>query len=94
MGSNPLLRRCGWAWVQVDLEARPVSEAFGWCGHGGLEGPVQTVPRAEMVACIDALAYASGAGGDIVIYTDHANLVEGFSQGRDAHHLENGDLWD
>ena len=87
--SDPQLRRCGWAWVQLD-PARPFQ--VGWNRFGALHGDRQTVPRAELVAILDLLAKTSG---DIVIYTDHLNIVKGFAKGKSwTTRSENSDLWD
>ena len=50
------------------------------------------MPRAELVAIIDLLACTQG---DVCVYTDHKNIVTGYSRGpRYTVQSENCDLWE
>lgn len=83
---DPLLRRCGWAWVQM-IEGKP-----GFAKFGCLEGPKQSVPRAELVAVAEVVRETVG---DVEVLTDHLNIVKGFRKGASATALaDNSDLWE
>ena len=83
---DPMLRRCGWGWVQTS------PAGWGWASYGPLEGSSQSVPRAEMVAVIQVVRATTG---DISIYTDHANIVSGMAKGHvRCAFLSNSDLWE
>ena len=91
--SDPRLRRCGFgaALIAPCEEFRPVSGLAG-C----LEGPVQTVPRAELRAIIEVCRRATQIpGGLLVIFTDSELCVLGFRAGPSQGPLsENFDLWE
>jgi hypothetical protein len=89
------LRRVGWAYVQ----AGPAQELgqFEWCAFGSVAGTglypdsSQTVPMAEMTAIVEV---AKDTQGDVLVFTDHLNLVEQFNNGPGAHsHGPLAGLW-
>ena len=83
---DPMLRRCGWGWVQIS------SAGWGWASYGPLGGSSQPAPRAEMVAVIQV---DDATTGDISIYADYANIVSGIAKGHvRCAFLSNSDLWE
>ena len=86
--SDPLLRRCGWSFVGL------VDGHMVLGKGGGLVGPKQTVPRAELYALLQ-IAKSRPAGTACHVGVDFKYLVDGVRSSRASHAAgENGDLWD
>ena len=74
--AHPMLRRCGWAWVQLRGISQHAAEA------GALPGARQSVPRSELFALIRALENPEMRTLPMHLYTDHQNWVRRFEQGK------------
>ena len=86
----PALRRCGFG-VAYMTEARGRSD-FAWGVFGPLIGKVQTVPRAELFACVTVLARVSCA--PVLIVTDSKLVYDAWSGGElKCTGAANADLW-
>lgn len=94
-----LRRRCAWAIAIIGIKHAEnhddtVTQSWKLCGgwSSGLEGSIQTVPRAELAAFLSAIRATSG---EAWIGVDSAYVVDGFTSGR--HMLtdpgDNHDLW-
>jgi len=68
-GSDRRRRRCGWSVVQIDESGRAIGILTGSIG-----GPIQTVPRAELVAVIKAL---DNIPDDMTLWSDCKYVVDG-----------------
>ena len=72
-GSDTRLRRCGWAFIQM----KPGTTDLLASASGVLEGPVQTVARAELTAFAEALR---GTACHICVVSDSAYVVNEFAK--------------
>ena len=78
--SLPILRRCGWAVVEVYPPLNPGDPPrWGWACFGPLPCDPHTVPRSKMTAVLMALRFSDS--GPLQIWSDHLNLVRGYDQG-------------
>ena len=68
-GSDRRRRRCGWSVVQVDEEGKALGILTG-----NIWGPLQTVPRAELIAVIRALKSITG---EMTLWSDCKYVVDG-----------------
>ncbi len=49
--ADPRLRKCGWAWIQADIEIKyGVADTIGYWGRRVTTPGKQTVPRVEIMA--------------------------------------------
>ena len=69
------LRRCGWAWVELQTEGNAPTENLHRVKCAPLHGRRQTVNRAELLALVDALQSTQGS---ITFVSDSAYVVNGF----------------
>ena len=83
--SEPRLRRCGWAFVAMDVDGDIVAQ--GW---GPLEGWRQTVPLSELEA---ATQLAASIQGDLQLYVDASYLVRGVRRGPEYRHQYHAHQW-
>ena len=110
-GQHKRMRGCGWGVVAIETELsnddplalcmyKPVPTHTLW---GALGGQAQTVPRAELTACIELLAEITMDGtftdlGELKIWSDSLYVVSRFNKGprgrppprREGNH----DLWE
>jgi hypothetical protein len=92
LAKYPRLRRCGWCWVQVSFDqTHSLSDRYGHIGYGNVEGNLQTVPRAELIAILQCLKATTGTA---TIYTDHLNHVKRHRAGPGIFGMGNDDLWE
>ena len=86
--SDPFIRRCGWGFVGL------ANGHIVFGQGGGLVGPKQTVPRAELFALLQ-IAKSRPAGSACRVGVDCQYLIDGASGSRHkAANGSNGDLWD
>ena len=91
--SDPRLRRCGWAWVELQTEHNAPIEKLHRVKCAPLHGRRQTVNRAELLALIDGIRSTLGS---ITFVSDSAYVVNGFqklSWRRRYKPRSNRDLW-
>ena len=88
----PRIRRCAWAVVYPSWQGGTVSIEQGWSAP--LEGPLQTIGRAELRALIHAVSLASG---ELEVHSDSKYVVDGFAARRweacGGRGGKNADLW-
>ena len=92
------VRVCGWAWIQADIEITyGVAGPIGYWGRRGTTPGKQTVPRAETMALMKFLEFASQQAQvvqDTDVYTDNRGVYNRWHSGMITTHDENGALWD
>jgi len=74
-GSDTRLRRCGWAYSQIEASTHRLVASHS----GVLEGPVQTVTRAELTAFAEALR-GTPQGLNLTVVSDSAYVVNEFAK--------------
>ena len=74
---DPRLRRCGWAWVELQNCNGAPSSQLHRVKCAPLHGSRQTVNRAELLALLDCLQSTQGS---ITFVSDSAYVVNGFAQ--------------
>ena len=74
--SDHRVRRCGWAAVKYVLNQDLLPELLG-AVYGNVPGPIQTVPRAELLAAVEILRRVRGQEGGMMLYTDCQYVYEG-----------------
>ena len=83
--SDPLLRRCAFAFVVLSGAGELLLSI-----RGPLGGVSQTVPRAELIAFLLIIEHTTGY---LPVCTDSKYVYNGFSKGPRHHHGYNKDLW-
>ena len=83
----PNLEVGGWGWGAIDAQGHPIAGVFGT-----LEGEIQTVPRAELMAVLSILERVP-AGIRIVVKVDATYLLGFYADPEDKAKQEKGDLW-
>ena len=86
-GTIPRARRAGWAFVVTPTSSAP------WGKFGACDEPYPTVLRAELRALLEILRHTAG---DITVYVDNDQVVQGVQRGRKwctSSRRDGADLW-
>ena len=91
---DPRLRRCGWAWVELQVEANSPVKRLHRVRCAPLHGRRETVNRAELLALVDGIRSTQGS---LSFVSDSAYVVNGFQKlkapAKKFNPRSNRDLW-